>query len=571
MTSSAGPGWWSRAPIRIRLGVALALGLAPILVLGMAQSLVNYRLETHERRSELVAAAERSATSVRSRILAGEVILRALAPGSVGVQCAQTLAEIKDRLPGYANLIRFDSIGRVACAAAGAPPDPLRRDRPWFRALAAGRSMAFTADPGVAYATTPSLIASFRDVDADGNFDGALTAVLPLGSLIPERPGPEAPAHSEVAIADASGRFISSTDSSAFPARVATHLSGEGRIGASLWTGKSRAGRIRIFTAAPLVGHDVFVLISAPRAAVSWVWINPISAVLLPLLAFLAALAAVWIVADRGVVRWIAYLRRIAAIYARGRYGAHPVRALEGPPEIRDLARTMDAMAGVIAARDQVVKETLAKKDGLMREIHHRVKNNLQVISSLLNLQQRSLVDPAARTAISDTRQRITALALIYKALYQGPDLRRVDLREFLEELIAHLVINESGGGVIETRLHIDRLTIDPDLLAPLALFAVEAITNAKKHGFAKAGALLTVTFKVDDGQAELCISDSGRPDGPPPEMGEGVGRTLMAAFARQMRGEAAFERGPGNGLTARLLFPIRESSVLAPQPAGES
>src|SRR5471030_3314586 len=93
-------------------------------------------------------------------------------------------------------------------------------------------------------------------------------------------------------------------------------------------------------------------------------------------------------------------------------------------------------MAKTIAARDADLKEALAHKDALMREIHHRVKNNLQIISSLLNMQQRALVDPAARAAISDTRQRITALALIYRALYQSPDLRRVDLREFLEELV---------------------------------------------------------------------------------------------------------------------------------------
>ena len=82
-----------------------------------------------------------------------------------------------------------------------------------------------------------------------------------------------------------------------------------------------------------------------------------------------------------------------------------------------------------------------------MREIHHRVKNNLQVISSLLNMQQRALTDEAARAAISDTRQRITALALIYRALYQGPDLRRVDFGEFLDELTGQLVADWGRGG----------------------------------------------------------------------------------------------------------------------------
>ena len=97
-------------------------------------------------------------------------------------------------------------------------------------------------------------------------------------------------------------------------------------------------------------------------------------------------------------------------------------------------------MAAAIVARDAALLDAPAQKDAMMREIHHRVKNNLQVITSLVNMQQRALTDPAARDAMSDTRQRISALALIYRALYQGPDLKRVDLREFLEELVGQLV-----------------------------------------------------------------------------------------------------------------------------------
>jgi two-component sensor histidine kinase len=191
-----------------------------------------------------------------------------------------------------------------------------------------------------------------------------------------------------------------------------------------------------------------------------------------------------------------------------------------------------------------------------MREIHHRVKNNLQVISSLINMQQRALPDPAARAAMSDTRQRITALALIYRALYQGPDLKRVDLRPFLEELTAQLVASETAhGSGVRTDLSVDALVIDPDRLAPLALFAVEAITNAQKHAFAERGGVLTVNFRVHGDQAELEISDNGQAE-EDALTGSGVGRTLMSAFARQLRGRAEIVRNASGGVTARLLFP---------------
>jgi two-component sensor histidine kinase len=180
-------------------------------------------------------------------------------------------------------------------------------------------------------------------------------------------------------------------------------------------------------------------------------------------------------------------------------------------------------------------------------------------------MQQRALTDPAARAAMSDTRQRITALALIYRALYQGPDLKRVDLRPFLEELTAQLVAGEMlHGPQVRTELSVDALVIDPDRLAPLALFAVEAITNAQKHAFAKRGGTLTLSFRVNGEEAELEISDDGQA-GEDALTGKGVGRTLMTAFARQLRGRAELVRNIGGGVTARLIFPTPAAD--GPQP----
>ncbi|HWA60954.1 MAG TPA: sensor histidine kinase [Caulobacteraceae bacterium] len=535
------------------------IALLPVLALSGLQSVLNFRREAQAQQISLASAAERSAATARARIESAEVLLQTLAPGSVGFQCAPRLADIRRRIPGYANLIRFDAIGRVACAAATAPADPDRRNRLWFRQLAEGRAVVAVSDAGVPYADEPALLAGVRAETDRGAFDGALVAVLTLSSLRPEVADRSLPPGSEVALADAEGRYLTSTNVAEFPTSLETRLQGPARLKPQLWFGPDRRGVWRVFSSAPLVGQDVFVILSAPsRDLVSWAWLNPLSALALPVLAFTLALIAVWIVAERGVIRWIGYLQRIAAIYARGRFSVHPLKAEAAPPEIRDLAQTLDIMAETIAARDAALRESIVEKDDLMREIHHRVKNNLQIISSLLNMQQRALSDPAARAAMNDTRQRIAALALIYRALYQGPDLRRVNLREFLDELIAQLITGEPRqGGPIRTELDIESLVVDPDRLAPLALFAVEAITNARKHGLAEEGGELCVRLRVDGEEAELLISDSGAGDGAAePQVGEGVGRTLMTAFARQLRGQVTFIANPAGGLTARLLFP---------------
>ncbi|MGA0603701.1 sensor histidine kinase [Caulobacter sp. KR2-114] len=550
---------WLAVSIRWRLGLALALALLPVLLLSGFQSWLDFDRESHAQRDMLAAAAERSAATARARIEAADVLLETLAPGSVGFQCAQRLAEVRGRIPGYANLIRFDSIGRVACAAATAPADPTRRDRPWFHSLAGGQPVVVASDPGVGYADEPSVLAAVRAENASGGFDGALVAVITLASLRPETADRSLPEGSEVALTDSQGRYLSATTPAAFPPGLGTgHLTGAGH--ASLWFGHDRQGSDRVFSAAPLVGNDVYVILSAPsQGLVTWAWINPLTSLALPLIAFTLSLGAVWIVAERQIIRWIAYLQRIAAIYGRGRFSIHPLKAEAAPPEIRDLAQTLDEMAQAISVRDAALRDNLAQKDDLMREIHHRVKNNLQVISSLLNMQQRSLTDPAARVAMSDTRMRIAALALIYRSLYQGADLKRVDLREFLDELLAQVLAGDTvPASPIRTELSIDPLVIDPDRLAPLALFAVEAISNARKHGVGQHGGELSVVFRVRGEQAELAISDTGAGVQQPaaPVIGQGVGRTLMTAFARQLRGEVDFTPNDRGGLTTRLLFP---------------
>jgi len=401
----------------------------------------------------------------------------------------------------------------------------------------------------------PAVLMAVRAPTPDGAFGGALIAVTPLNELKPDLTDRTLPQGSEVALADSAGRYLLWTNREAFaPAPTAEVVSAA--KGTDVFRARDPHGTERVYAAAPLM-RDVTVVLSAPdQGLFSWAKFNPLSSLLLPIAAFCVALACVWVAADRVIVRWLAYLDRIAAIYARGRFTVRPLQAERAPPEVRALAHTLDIMAETIAGRDQALRDNLAQKDALMREIHHRVKNNLQVISSLLNMQQRSLADPAARAAMSDTRQRITALALIYRALYQGPDLKRVDLRPFLEELTAQLVAGEMlHGPAVQTELAVDALVIDPDRLAPLALFAVEAITNAQKHAFRARGGLLAVNFTVRGDEAELTISD----DGEAPDdalVSSGVGRTLMNAFARQLRGRAELVRNPNGGITARLVFP---------------
>ncbi len=538
------------ATLRTRLGRALLLALIPVLLLGFAAAVSGYRDEADDRRALLGLTAQRSAAEARARLESGASILSVVAAETGSIDCAQRFRTVAERLRGYRNLVRYDAAQRVACASSTVREEFTRAIGPAFRALEAGAPVVALE---VMDGDDPVLIAASRVESANRVYDGVLVSVIDpmsLRTLVNPR---TLPANTLAQVADRAGLFLDEAGRRDYAA-----LLREAPTDGEVHFARVRTARgVRDVAVAPLLGEDLVLLLSAPaQSPLNWARMNLLIGVGVPLLAFAAAFAAVYTATDRLVIRWLAYLERVAAVYAKGRFSVRPTVADDAPAEVRSLADSMGAMADAITARDAALRESLSQKDALLREIHHRVKNNLQVITSLLNLQQRSLKDPAGRAVLADTRQRISALALIYRAMYQSEDLRRVEVRGFLEELVGQLIISDSPRERrIRADVVADELWLDPDKLAPFALFTVEAITNAQKHAFDGRGGSIAVIFRVSGDEATLEIRDDGV-GLPASSVQSGVGRTLMNAFARQLRGYTEIETPPEGGVLVRLNFP---------------
>ena len=553
--------------IRFRLGAALALALLPILILGAFQANAQFRVQDQQRRDDLQLAAERTAANVKGRLDSTTVLLQALRPEALELYCEPRLTALVERLEGLDGLARLSPTGETACASrslGAAAPAWLTEARrsPWFQRLRNGEDTVLARAP-LRPGEIPGLIVAIRLERPLGTFDGVMVAVIPLSALQPDIADPSLPDGSQAALTDGDGAILTATDPAAFTlARggVSGWVERARRDASAIFEADDAEGRRRVYAGAALAGRDVYALLSAPAPGLlSWARLNPVGSLLVPLLAWLIAFVSVMWVSERIVVRWLIYLERVAAIYARGRFSVRPVQAMNAPAEIRVLARTLDDLADTITTRDAALNASLAEKDALMREIHHRVKNNLQIISSLLSMQQRALSDPQAKAAVGDTRQRISALALIYRTLYQSDDLRYADARIFLTELVGQLVASEAGRGpVVTSSVEADSLVVDPDKLAPLALWLVEAVTNAQKHAFAGRGGALKVRFKVKGETSVLEVEDDG--PGVSETFRAGVGRTLMGAFAKQLRGEVELVPAPGGGTISRMTFATPEA-----------
>ena len=559
--------------IRFRMGMAMAVALLPILILSAAQTQAEFRRQAEDRRVDLQLAAERSAADAKARIDSTVVLLQALAPEGPGFYCEPRLTALVARLDAISALQRISATGETTCASraegnAAAATPPHVRDQEWYQRLRNGEDVVMARAPG----EPGVLIIAVRSERPLGAFQGAMAAAIPLNALQPDIHDPALPSGSQSALADADGRILVSTETSDFSIEgqntVAAWVRTAQQGRAALFEGRDSEGRRHVYAATPLAGRDLFVLLSAPTSGLlSWARLNPIGTFLLPLAAWLTAFLAVMLLSERIIIRWLGYLERVAAIYARGRFSVRPIQAEHAPAEIRTLARTLGSLGESITTRDQALLDSLDEKDALMREIHHRVKNNLQIISSLLSMQQRAVSDPAARSALGDTRQRITALALIYRTLYQSDDIRVADSRTFLTELVGQLIAGEAmRGPLVTSSVEADYLIIDPDRLAPVALWLVEAVSNAQKHAFAGRGGDLQVRFRVLGETSVLEVQDDG--PGLTDNDTAGVGRTLMSAFAKQLRGQVEMLGAPGGGSIARLTFVTPEASKPGRPPA---
>ncbi|MEZ4920436.1 MAG: sensor histidine kinase [Saprospiraceae bacterium] len=201
----------------------------------------------------------------------------------------------------------------------------------------------------------------------------------------------------------------------------------------------------------------------------------------------------------------------------------------------------------------------------LLKEIHHRVKNNLQVISSLLNMQSRNIEDKAIKDAILESQSRVQSMSLIHQKLYRGQNLAAIEMKSYLQTLADSLIDTFSDEDVVNIELDMQNLELDVDYAIPLGLIANELITNSLKYAFPgrKKGAI-EIKMKQDQGEIILDVRDNGVGTKTPEvqEDSNGFGSELIALLTMQLKGK--LEAKTENGYHTRLRFPISKITQAA-------
>ncbi|MGA2748661.1 MAG: PAS domain S-box protein [Verrucomicrobiota bacterium] len=208
------------------------------------------------------------------------------------------------------------------------------------------------------------------------------------------------------------------------------------------------------------------------------------------------------------------------------------------------------------------ISASLREKDALLREIHHRVKNNMQVVSSLLQLQSAHLHDPKLLEPFKDCQDRIRTMALIHEKLYRTEGLAQIDFKEYLESLTDMLLRAHSKGPFIRRQLNLEPVALSIDLAIPVGLIANELISNSLKHAFngRQKGVVRVALTRPNQDELRLAVSDDGQ--GLPENFlqSTSLGVRLVRILTGQINGRMEYKSE--NGAEFAIVFSTTGANV---------
>lgn len=221
------------------------------------------------------------------------------------------------------------------------------------------------------------------------------------------------------------------------------------------------------------------------------------------------------------------------------------------------------------------LEQSLREKEVLLKEIHHRVKNNLQVISSLLQLQAGCIVDDEVRRVFEESQGRIRSMALVHEKLYRGKDLIHIDFGDYVQDLVSALIGSyRESASRLQVEVQAEAVQLSVDQAVPCGLILNELISNAFKHGFPD-GRPGRILVRLTGGAGiELSVQDDGVgwPSAFKPTESSSLGLRLVHILARQLRAGLQWHHDQGIGCTLTLETPaLAQGAGNGPRAADDS
>ena len=261
----------------------------------------------------------------------------------------------------------------------------------------------------------------------------------------------------------------------------------------------------------------------------------------------------------RRLTRPILELERVTRSIAAGDLDARA--RIRSGDEVERLALSLNQMTESLQGSRQQIEGALREKEILLKEIHHRVKNNLQVICSLLSLQSGYVDDERSLGMFVESQNRVRSMSLIHERLYRSADLSQVNFAEYAEQLAGELLrCYSTGSRRVRLGVQVEDVPLGLDTAIPCGLVLNELVTNSLKYAFPEGGEgeIHVVLTHRPDGRVALTVSDNGvgLPPGLDIHNSETLGLQLVSTLADQLGAEAILGPGPGASVTFAFMAP---------------
>jgi two-component sensor histidine kinase len=567
---------WS---LRSRLVAVVTLALLPVLALSAWHAVAEQRQTEVHRVAAVVAAADLAVARHRQFIESSRRLLMALctedavrssagvdaAPSEIG-QCEAYLGNVLLMFGDeYAQALVTDAKGVARCSSMPAAVGLEFADREVFRLVRDTRKFVIGAQ--VASRLAPrAVIPAALPLLQDGEFRGMCALDISLRTFADLVTSAMTSDKIAVALVDRAGAPIGGNPEAARTLPAATRLAAAIVGGQMAFRDYGEDGQLYQFRLRPLADTTIFVVAAAPIAEGLRLLLADWGGFTLVMLALGAALLAVWLGADRWCVRPLRHIREFADRVARGDDLKLEPRRPWGP-ELASVGEGVKAMAEAIASREAELRAGLEQRDHMLREIHHRVKNNLQMISSLLNLQAGEIRSPRIRRFFGDAQNRVLTLSILHRHLYERSSWALVDFQQFISDLVRQISVGRRGPDRPQPRYHIRApiMAVGPDIAIPIGLIVTEAVSSALNRSFDSVSAPeIRIEAADKSGMVELIVEDNGVGGGGllRTDVRAGFGITLIRGLAMQLGGEAQITTREGGGMRVAVTFPMPQDQA---------
>ncbi|MGR3323372.1 MAG: sensor histidine kinase [Pseudooceanicola sp.] len=535
-----------------RVAGRLALALLPIGAIAIYQAWqIGEDVTRRQEAALLTTTAEASA---------GEALAIAGATGAVAAlvahiavdgwgneNCSEMFRVVVQETPQFSFAGFADSGGILRCASSDVGRDI--RDGVTYAAMQSERRPVVLANQQGQISGT-SVIISAAPVYVDNDYAGFVILSVPhsrIRDILNSSGKPDLPFR--LLTFNSDGAILSAVQDISLDEllpmnRTLPSLVGSGQMA---FSGPNQKGEDRSFAVVPIIPGVIYALGTMEVQQIRWARLSPI---VFPALMLTVGLLVAFFAVDRLVIQRIRELRRFMLTFAETRrvQSFRPRRSL--PREFVEIGATWRDLAEKLLREEAELENSVYEKNVLLKEVHHRVKNNLQLIASIVNLKIRRATSAEARRSLGEVRMRVQSISSVHQALYSGASNTEVRADQLLQTVVDDVIAaGTSGEFRVDIRTKYAPVLLMPDQAVPFLLLASETVTNALKYiGAAPGGDVrISVTLSETDpetGEAEFRVANTlGDPLYPMEQVkGSGLGRSLVSGFATQIGGRITVE-----------------------------